>query len=257
MKRVIAAITIMALFLSLSGCYWKGKTKYQTQDALISELEDRYNELFEVRFMGASSVRAARPLVAYCSPVSNQDIIFEANLYKFGESDTYHLEDTYIPTVVGDKMQKPLESAIEEKFDDYVIFFHLSNPASGNSSDITDANKASIETYSEAVRANEGDHIAAVYIILDDESWFEDQEKIESVLSDISHDYYHLMTVIFYCYYVPDNILQEAHKIMENIEPSTTKSTRFSILVQSKYTNYTYVYWGEDSTFKLTDINII
>ncbi len=212
MRKILSVITALALVLSMSGCYWKGKTKNQSEKAILNELEERYGEEFFVRQMGLSS-RTGRPVTAYCSPKDDEEIVFEVALYQFGESENYYLEDTYIPMIVRREMKEKIDTVLAKYYDDFAVEVEIDNLVSGHESGITNADEASITTYSEAM-PDDSAASASVFIALNEED-FDDYTEIQDVLVECVKDFHYTFARIE-CYFTDTNIISDCQEVLNN-----------------------------------------
>lgn len=244
-KKMIAASLALALVLSMSGCYWEGKTKYQSEKAILNELEERYGEEFFVRQMGLSS-RTGRPVTAYCSPKDDKEIVFEVALYQFGESGKYYLEDTYIPMIVRREMKEKIDAVLAQYYEDFAVEVEIDNLVSGHESGITNADEASIITYSEAMT---DDSVASIFIALNKED-FNDYSEIQDVLIECVQDF-HLSKASIECYFADTSIIEKSNEILNNdnynnLEIVTILSPG-KCVSEKKYQLYVYFFNGQKS----------
>ena len=252
-KKLLLTITALAIVLSLSGCYWEGKTKWHSESIVLNELEERYNEEFIIRQIGVSSARSGRPIVAYCSPKDDEEIIFETAVYQFGSSGSYYLEDTYIPMIVRREMKEKIDTVLGKYYDDFAVEVEIDNLASGHASGITNADEASIITYSEAAPEDSG---TSIFIALNEED-FDDYSEIQDVLVECVKDFHYTFARIE-CYFTSTDIIQNCQDVLNNsnydsLEIMTVLSPG-KCISEKIYIMHKYRFDGSDRTLCLTEI---
>ncbi len=122
-NRILSVITALGLVLSMSGCYWKGNTKHQSEKLILDALEEKYNEEFFIREIAVRSSYPGRPLSAYCSPKGDEELIFEVDYYEISG-----LHDTYIQSIVRREMKEEFDSVLSEHFEDYAVGIYMEPP---------------------------------------------------------------------------------------------------------------------------------
>ncbi len=210
LKRIIATGLALALVLSMSGCYWEGKTKHQSEKAILNELEERYNEEFFIRQMGLSS-RTGRPVTAYCSPKDDKEIVFEVALYQFGESEKYYLEDTYIPMIVRREMKEKIDTVLAQYYEDFAVEVSVTNLVDGHESGLTNADEASIVTYTETFPK---DNTSTIFIALNEKD-FEDFAEFQDVMVQCA-SIFHYGSARIECYFTDEDIIQDCKNVLNN-----------------------------------------
>ncbi len=156
-NRILSVITALALALSMSGCYWEGKTKWRSEQLLLNELEEKYNEEFIIRQIGVSSARSGGPLVAYCSPKDDKELVFETELYQFGENIS--LCDMYIQSIVRRDMKRQIDSVLSEYYDNFASEVYVSGLTPNYDSGIRNADTVTIKSFTEALPSTNGSSI--------------------------------------------------------------------------------------------------
>lgn len=124
LKRIIAMGLALALVLSMSGCYWKGNTKHQSEQLILDALEEKYNEKFFIREIAVRSSYPGRPLAAYCSPKDDEELIFEVQYQEY-EYDDPELLDTYIQSIVRQEMYQKTNEVLSDHFVNYAVGIYI------------------------------------------------------------------------------------------------------------------------------------
>ncbi len=252
-KKILSAITALALVLSLSGCYWEGKTKWHSELIVLNELEERYNEEFVIRQIGVSSARSGRPIVAYCSPKDDEEIIFETAVYQFGDSGGYYLEDTYIPMIVRREMKEKIDTVLAKYYDDYAVEVKIASLATGHDSGITNAEEVSIATYMEV--ANKGG-LTYIFIALNQKD-FNDYSEIQNALVECAENLENTFAVIE-CYFADNKTIEDCKVLLtndnyDNLEIATVLSPG-KCVTEKIYVMHKYRYDDSDHTLCLSEI---
>ncbi len=211
-KKMIAASLALALVLSMSGCYWEGKTKWRSEQLLLNELEEKYNEEFIIRQIGVSSARSGGPLVAYCSPKDDEELVFETELYQFG--DNISLRDMYIQSIVRREMKQHIDSVLSKYYDNFASEVYVRGLTSSYDSGIRDADDASIETYTTVIPENNS---TSIWIAIDKEEVGNilDINHFENILSKIVN-MFHYTTAAIHVYIVTDTIVADCNANITN-----------------------------------------
>ena len=123
-KKILLTITAFALVLSMSGCYWEGKTKWHSEQLILNALEDKYNEKFFIREIAVRSSYPGRPLAAYCSPKDDEELIFEVQYQEY-EYDDPELLDTYIQSIVRREMYQKTDEVLSDHFVNYAVGIYI------------------------------------------------------------------------------------------------------------------------------------
>ncbi len=247
-KKIISVITALALVLSMSGCYWKGKTKYHSEQLILDALEERYGEEFFIRQMAVRSSRGGRPLAAYCSPKDDEEIIFEVEYYEISG-----LRDTYIPMIVRREMKEKIDTVLAQYYEDFAVEVSVTNLVDGHESGLTNADEASIVTYSEATPE---DSITSIFIAINEEE-IHDYTEIETALIDCMKAFHYTRTNIK-CYFVNTDVISDCKEVLtnnnyDNLEIMTVLSPGKCISEQ-QYTLYLYYYHGLEPHLWLAEI---
>ena len=240
-QKILLTITAFALVLSLSGCYWEGKTKWHSEQLLLDELEEKYNEEFIIQQIGVSSARSGGPLVAYCSPKDDEELVFETELYQFG--DNISLRDMYIQSIVRREMKEQIDSVLSKYYDNFASEVYVYGLTPSYDSGIRNASEASIKTYTEAIPDN---NMSTIWIVLDEDEVNEEYSRVETILTEIVSEFYNTHAGID-CYFTPAEIVDETKSIStdKDVDP-----THMDILVSGKYSVYEFHFWGDTSTLK-------
>ncbi len=202
-KKLLLTITALAIVLSLSGCYWEGKTKLHSEQLLLDELEEKYNEEFIIQQIGVSSARSGGPLVAYCSPKDDEELVFETELYQFG--DNISLRDMYIQSIVRREMKEQIDSVLSKYYDNFASEVYVRGLTSTYDSGIKDAKQASITTFTEAIPE---DNDSSIWIVIDNKEVIDsyDINHFKKILSEVV-DIFHKTTAAIHVFIVTDAIV--------------------------------------------------
>lgn len=236
LKRIIAMSLALALVLSMSGCYWKGNTKHQSEQLILDALEEKYNEKFFIREIAVRSSYPGRPLAAYCSPKDDEELIFEVQYQEY-EYDDPELLDTYIQSIVRQEMYQKTNEVLSDHFVNYAVGIYIYGIPSYYNSGITDADLATIETYTEAIPDN---NKSIIWIALDKKQFTNAEYDITSILVDIT-DGFHLANVEIDCYYVDEIIISEC---IQRIEDGFVTIVDMEGILSSHKPVYHYQYSG-------------
>lgn len=212
LKRIIAMGLALALVLSMSGCYWEGNTKWRSEQLLLNKLEEKYNEEFIIQQIGVSSARSGGPLVAYCSPKDDKELVFETELYQFG--DNISLRDMYIQSIVRREMKQQIDSVLSEYYDNFASEVYVWGLTPNYDSGIRDADIATIVTFTEAMPQ---ENSTSIWIAIDQNEVTEifDLEHIKTILDAASCEF-HLTNAVIDYYIVSDEIINKCNYEITN-----------------------------------------
>ena len=207
MKKVIVAIISLSFLLTLSGCkmfsYWGGMTRNQCEKYVTEQLKEKYNEEFTVvKFIKTGSGE----LKGVCAPKRDESLLFDIELDK-GYKDELELDDAYIQGIVRDEMLEPANAVLSKHFNNYAVEIWVKGLLYCYESGITDASKASIETYTEALPE---DNMSDMWIAVD-ESETSDFEEIEECLLELSENY-HKSRISISCYIASKDVIDECNR---------------------------------------------
>lgn len=85
------------------------------------ELQEKYGEKFIIRDVYA---RSPAELYVHCSPVSNEEIVFRAIIYRDGRGLEF---DEYIEGIVARKMEKEIEDELKKYYSSVFVQVYLSS----------------------------------------------------------------------------------------------------------------------------------
>lgn len=116
----VMLLTIISCML-MTGC-GSGKAKTESQMKRVAEktLQEKYGEEFEIHYVWS---RDASIFYATCSPKSNLDVVFEAQVYKDGSG---LFEDEYLQGLVSRQISDRFEAKLQEVFgEDCYVHTHF------------------------------------------------------------------------------------------------------------------------------------
>ena len=252
MKRIIAAILVVAFALTMTGCvYWDGLSKSGAREFVEKTLEEKYGEEFVVKNMtytGANYYNSS-DLLTKCSPKSDESIVFQAEVITLGKGDEHQriLSDTYVQSIVGKEMRIKAEQILSK----YVKNFAVEVYASGLSglsdyydSGIYSAENATVENYTNALPEN---NASTIWIAFDQNDFNSDYERVADYVKEIVDEYY-LTNGVFKCYFVSEEIVDECKtKIADNhIDFYYDLLGDMEVTLSSHSPLYTYHFKGND-----------
>ncbi len=258
-KKMIAASLALALALSMSGCYWNGKTYSQSKNILLDALEEKYGEEFKILSLRTGSGGGhleTGPLLAYCSPKDNEDLVFEAKYVAYGT-----LADTYIQSIVRKQMKEQIDTVLSEYFDNYAVEVYVWGLASAYDSGIVDADDASIVNFTEALPETNNTN---VWIAIDKEEIDNpyNMKTTESMLDKAVKDFHYSNLGIEY-YVVSNEIVTKCRESItdENYDPKDITFILSGAYCKKDNSNYCvmhhfyYEYNSDDNYVKTVDQN--
>ncbi len=248
MKRVIAAIMILVMALSMSGCkisYWDGLSKSEAREFVEKTLEEKYGEEFLVAWISTRTGYNYTELVGACSPKSNLDIIFDFEANNFGER---HVHDGYIQSVVRQEIKENIDSVLLKYYDIFASEVYVRGLSDLYKSEIYDSKEATIKNYTEALPDSNS---TGIWIALN-EVEIDNQDKVAKVTDEMTESF-HLTNAGIYFYYVTDDIIKQCKEEIDNPSHRTGRLGVYAIL-NGKFPNDTFVYNGSDKDNKLVQV---
>lgn len=216
MKRIIAAILVLAFALTMTGCvYWDGLSKSGAREFVEKTLEEKYGEEFEVKqmYLKAGSWNTASDLMADCSPKSNEDIVFSTQTLAVGKERV--MRDTYIPTIIRSEMLDIINSVLSEYSKQYVLEVDVQGLYDDYDSGIKSADDATIKNFTKALPDK---NITDIWIALNDnDNQFHDNVRI--IVEKMTTDFYYTNALIHF-YYVTDDVIQQCIDESKNSSPT-------------------------------------
>ena len=253
MRKLIAAILSLSLLLTLSGCrfslkptYWNGMTKQETEEFILSELEEKYDEEFEIIQLSVRStgyVNTHGYLKGFCSPKSDDTLVFEIERWLYG-----NLDDTYIQSIVRREMKDIVDAVLSKHCDEYAVEIEVKGLSPDYDSGIRLADNASIQTYTEALPQ---ENSTSIIIVLNESIMNkETDDEIVSLIMGFVESFYYTKAFID-CYYVPFDILEQCVEVTDgNNKPDLTN---LRVLVSGRYPKDDFVYTGTEKRLALVE----
>ena len=255
MKRVIAAIMILVMALSMSGCkisYWGGLSKSEAKELVLNMLEEKYGEEFVVKRLytgGSTGWNVSANLRGYFSSKFNENTVFQVEIIALGKEDNHQriLSDTYIQSIVGKEMKTKAELILSKHFYNFAVEVRVSG-LSGLSeyyeSGIYSAEKATIENYTNALPEN---NASTIWIAFDKNEFNSDYGRVADYVKEIVDEYY-LTNGVFKCYFVSSEIVDKCKKkISDNhIDYNFDLTGDMEVTLSSHSPLYIYHFKGND-----------
>ncbi len=254
MKRIIASIMI-AVFVavSFSGCklinslteYWDGMTKSETREYIEDTLKEKYNEEFTVlqTFIEGSS----NYLLADCSPISNNNIVFEIQAFPVGNSKI--MRDTYIQSIVRSEVLNIINLVLSKYSLKYAVDVDVQGLYNEYESGIREAENATIKNYSESLPDT---NITDIWIALNDDKKIL-RNNLQFIVEEITAELYKTHALIHF-YYVTDDIVQHCFDERQNSRP--TDRLVFYRILYGHYPCDAFNYKGKDGILiQISSIN--
>ncbi|MBD5130359.1 MAG: hypothetical protein HDT43_10645 [Ruminococcaceae bacterium] len=260
MKRIIAAIMILVLAVTLSGCkevpsfmpsYWDGLTKAGARAYIQNALRDKYGEEFVVKELAKRSGYYFTDLLADCSPSSDESLVFQVECWNFKNHDR-ELIDTYIQSIVGREMRNKAENVLSKYCENFAVEVYVYGLASDYDSKIQSADMATIENFTNALP---DDNLSVVWIAFDENEIGDKYDETIKYIEEIVKDF-GLSNCYIDCYFVSLDIVNQCNeKIMSchsgyNYQITADMDTTLS----SQRPIYRYVYTGGDCDLALNKI---
>lgn len=200
MKKIFAAILVLAFALTMSGCvkitYWDGLSKSEAREFVEKTLEEKYGEEFVVVSMGTQSGETYTKLVGTCSPKSDKEILFKFESNHFGERRVY---DDYIQNVVRKQVKQNIDDVLSKYYDNFASEVYVTPTTVFYDSGIRSANEATIKSFSESFTNNEN-NLTWVWIVLNDKEMEENVDKLKDIVQNMMRDFYSLEVFLDFIY---------------------------------------------------------
>lgn len=219
-KKVAAILLILTMVFTLTGCdvsnifsYWDGITKDQTIKYVQDTLQEKYSEDFSVKNLAirsGSSWDANPILLADCSPISDENIVFEIEVYVRGKDEDRirRMYDNYIQNVVRKQLKQTIDEVLAENYENFVSQVFVTPLNYWYDSGLRSANNATIKNFSESFTDND-DNYTLVYIAIKESE--KDFDKIKNALQELSNNFYSL-NVSIDCYYTDEHTIEQCKK---------------------------------------------
>lgn len=244
MKKVISLFLSLLLMLTLSGCrfnfkptYWNGMTKQETEELILSKLEEKYSEEFEILDMyptfSSGFLRSA------CSPKADNELVFETELWL---SENFY--DTYIQSIVRREMKEVIDSVLFDNYESFAAEVYVRGLERTYDSGIHSAGEVSIKSFTEALPDK---NLGVVWIAFDKEEFVEDYGAVEPIINEIFESFGSMRSTID-CYFVDSDTLRQCQEKILNhhSEYGYRILTDMEVMLSSKLPVYCFVYNGVD-----------
>ena len=255
MKRVIAAIMILVMALSMSGCkisYWDGLSKSEAKELVLNMLEEKYGEEFVVKqmYLKAGSWDTASDLMADCSPKSDENIVFSTQTLAIGKERV--LYDTYIQSIVGGEMRSIIESVLSKYYKNFAAEVYVYGLASAYDSHIFSSKEASIENFTNALP---DDNLSIIWIVFDENEFCDDFDKLGKYIEEFARDF-GLSNCYIDCYFVSSDIVNQCKDKINSrhFDYDYRISVDMDITLSSQRPSYMFSYDGSKRDLQLYKI---
>lgn len=207
MKRVIAAIMILVMALSMSGCkisYWDGLSKSEAKELVLNMLEEKYGEEFVVKRLytrGGTGYNTPSNLIAYCSLKSDENIVFETEVNTTGkkENKKRYLYDNYIQNVVRKQLKQDIDCVLKKNYDTFATEVFVTSLKPFYDSGLRSARDATIKVFSETFSiyecSDEDVNRTCIWIVLESSDTV-DIEKLKKVVKEMTPFFYSLYVIV-------------------------------------------------------------
>lgn len=249
MKRVIAAMMILVMALSMSGCkisYWDGLSKSEAKELVLNMLEEKYGEEFVVKNMytpGGTGYNTPSDLRADCSPKYDENILFSAQIFPAGKK--YTMDDTYIQSIVRQEIREIVEPVLEKHYNKFAFEIKVDGLNNQYDSGIRVAKEATIKNYSEAIPETNQTHI---WIALNNNE-IKFQDELYKMVEELTTDFC-LINAIIDIYYANDDVINEC---VNKINSSADRLKVYGIL-SGKFPCDTFIFVGNKKENKLNQV---
>lgn len=226
MKRIIASIMVLLAVMTLPGCkiinyfteYWDGMTKSETSEYIQDELQRKYGEEFKVKKLalrGGSSWDANPILLAYCSPLSDENIVFKIEVDVFGQDEKRRrsMYDTYIQSIVRREMVIKAEQILSKYVDNFAVEIYVRGTSSTYDSKILSVNEATIKNFTNALPE---DNLSTIWFVFDINEFNSDYDRTAAYVKEIVDEYYLTNGCIICCFVSSDIVKECKEKIASN-----------------------------------------
>ena len=254
MKRVIAAIMILVMALSMSGCkisYWDGLSKSEAQEFVEKTLEEKYGEEFIVLSMGIRSGQYYKELVAECSPESDKDIVFRIEANHFSENRS--LCDEYIRNFVRKQLKNNIESILIKYYEEYAFEVNVLGLEPFYDSGIRTSKGSVVEQFSDSFKKGEEElNKTNVWIVIDKNEQ-DEIYKLKQALQEMT-SYFYSLNIYFDCFFGD----QETIKICKEKANSVTTNHYevMNITYDSNFRRERFIYNNKELVYLASNNDI-
>lgn len=260
MKRKIAIIMLLVfvavmfsgckLMVSLTKEYWDGMTKLESREYIQDTLQEKYGEEFVVKkiFKTGANYYSSSDLLAYCSPKSDESIVFDIEVIVYGKEEKRkrYFHDGYIQSLVRQEMKNNIEGILSKYYDNYSLEIDVRGLSDLLEAHPISKENATIKNYTETIPETNSTWI---WVVLKDEE-IQAQDKLNKVINEMTMDFYSTKASIEF-YYASDNVISECNKkIKEQFDRSGIDTT-----VSARYPFDGFFYKVEDGEKVLTQVD--
>ncbi|MGN0678331.1 MAG: hypothetical protein ACI4JS_01585 [Oscillospiraceae bacterium] len=259
MKRVIASIMVLLAIMTLPGCkiinffteYWDGMTKSETMEYVQDALREKYSEEFKVKklaYRGGSSWDAHPILLANCSPVSDEDIVFEIEVYVLGEGENQRrkMYDNYIQNVVRKQLKKSIDDVLKSNYESFASEVFVTHLDRFYNSGILSVNEATVENFSNSFTDQEANK-TMVWIALNIADKEDGTVKLEKILRNMISGFY-LLNVYVEIYYTNEETIKLCNEEVSQKNPDHWEVKH--ILTSGKFPTEYFAYFNDERGLK-------
>lgn len=243
MKRFFAAVMVLLLVVTLSGCkevpsfmpgFWDGLTKLGAEEYVQNTPQEKYGEEFVVTSMGIHSGQYYRELVGTCSPKSDENIAFEFEVNHFSENRT--MKDNHIQNVVRKQLKQNIDEVLSTHYDNFASEVYVTPLTKWYDSGMSSASETTVKTFSETFAQNGKDdkeefNKTSVWIILSNNEPA-DIDKLNSIIQEMTLDFYSL-NVYIDCFFADQDTIN-----LCNEKANSTDSSRWDVQVITRNGNF-------------------
>jgi len=244
--------------LSMSGCkisYWDGLSKSEAKELVLNMLEEKYGEEFVVKRLytqgGTGSWNTPSNLIAYCSPKSDEKIVFYTKSFVVGKE--YPMIDTYIQSIVGKAMKEIIEISLSNHFNKFVVEVEVyeNGLESFYDSKIQSSAEATIENYTNAFPDNR----SSVWIVFDEDEFNCNFDNLNEYIEDFVKDF-GLTNCYIDCYFVSSDIINQCRAKINSChnEDGYRITNDMEITLSKQRPSYMFSYDGSKRDLQLYKI---
>ena len=219
---LLSMIALLLFCLTLYGCSKNLRNYFYTEESLkrvaAKALKEKYDEEFEIYYAWP---RAQTIFYVTCSPKSDMDIVFEAEVYKDGSGVR---KDEYLQGVVSKQLSERIQAKLQGVFGDdcYVKAHFYADPPTidelmetyeGEAPSYDYFKKLTVEEYYQLIEKP----YLAIWIFVNKENLDGSEEQIEEEYECLSKlfDNEPMKEAGVSCYFVDENTLNECQEYLK------------------------------------------
>lgn len=240
---------VLVSVFTLSGCrevpsfmpsYWDGLTKQGAKEYIQNALQEKYGEEFDVKRTSKRSGYSYTELLADCSPVSDESLVFQIEANHFSENR--NMTDTYIQSIVGREIRNKTEDVLSKYFKNFAVEVYVYGLASSYDPKILSPDKATIENFTNVLPQ---DNLSVIWIAFDESDIGKDYDETKKYIEEIVKNF-GLLNCGINCYFVSSDIVQQCKKkvITNHVEYDYQIIADMEITLSSQRPVYRYDYKG-------------